>query len=404
MSGFTNDVMNAENVNFSGIDPTEGEITSNGQLMIGSAASPNIRPGFLTSTDGSITVTNGAGTIDISGTASGFQPNAVVQEFDDFLSWNPGVATSKLSWQSSGNWDSENGTTSNPGIVSCEAGGGSAIRLYLLNNNLIVADSTGCVVPGAGLLTVSWITRMDTLSGGGNTYRFSIGLADQDTLDGNSDAYVDAAYFHYTDTVNGGNWQIKCTNTSTTTTVNTSVAATTDFATFTVSINADASLVSFYINNVLVGSTISTNIPTTGLVPFLNVIRTAGIIPSLKADLFWIVLQLSNPRPGPLAGVIPANLRSIENYTQTAISYQVLGTDAIVGVTDTSAARTMTMPIVGTQAGQIWTIKDESGAASVNNITIDGNGYNIDGAATYPISTDYGSVEIYFSGSAFFIR
>lgn len=65
-SGFTNDVMHAENVDFSGGFPVAPQVTADGQLLIGSTVAPNIRVGTLASGDGSITITNGAGTIDLS--------------------------------------------------------------------------------------------------------------------------------------------------------------------------------------------------------------------------------------------------------------------------------------------------------------------------------------------------
>lgn len=91
-------------------------------------------------------------------------------------------------------------------------------------------------------------------------------------------------------------------------------------------------------------------------------------------------------------------------YTATAVSYQVLITDRIIGVTSNAAARTITMPNSGMIAGQYWTIKDEAGTAqSSNNITISGNGANIDGSSTYVININYGSVTIYWNGSNFFV-
>lgn len=91
-------------------------------------------------------------------------------------------------------------------------------------------------------------------------------------------------------------------------------------------------------------------------------------------------------------------------YTATAISYQVLITDKIIGVTSNASARTITMPNAGMVAGQSWTIKDQAGTAqSANNITISGNGANIDGASTFVINTNYGSASLYFDGTNFFI-
>lgn len=103
-------------------------------------------------------------------------------------------------------------------------------------------------------------------------------------------------------------------------------------------------------------------------------------------------------------GEMGSTLASIFNYVSTAISYAVLSTDSIVGVTNNSAARTITMPNSGLVSGQIFTIKDAAGtAASANNITISGNGSTIDGSATYLINTNYGSVSMVFDGTNFLI-
>lgn len=55
MAGFRNDTMYANNVDFTGSSTVSPTITTNGQLLIGSTASPNIRVGNLTSPDNSIT-------------------------------------------------------------------------------------------------------------------------------------------------------------------------------------------------------------------------------------------------------------------------------------------------------------------------------------------------------------
>ncbi len=92
-------------------------------------------------------------------------------------------------------------------------------------------------------------------------------------------------------------------------------------------------------------------------------------------------------------------------YTATAVSYQVLITDVIIGVTSNASARTITMPNAGMIAGQVWTVKDCAGTAqSANNITISGNGATIDGSATFVININYGSVDIFFDGTNFFVK
>jgi hypothetical protein len=73
-SGFANNVMYAQNVRFDGASHP-GQITSDGQLLIGSSVSPNIQVGNLTSSDGSIVITNGHGTINLSAS-----PEAVSQK------------------------------------------------------------------------------------------------------------------------------------------------------------------------------------------------------------------------------------------------------------------------------------------------------------------------------------
>ncbi len=63
-SGFSNDVMVAENVDFSGGFPVTGKVTTDGQLLIGAGVAPNIRVNTLTAGPG-INITNAAGSITI---------------------------------------------------------------------------------------------------------------------------------------------------------------------------------------------------------------------------------------------------------------------------------------------------------------------------------------------------
>ena len=70
-SGFYNgQIMYADNLSFDGTE-TGGQITANGQILIGSSVAPNIRVGTLTSADGSITFTTGNGTINLSSISTG---------------------------------------------------------------------------------------------------------------------------------------------------------------------------------------------------------------------------------------------------------------------------------------------------------------------------------------------
>jgi len=401
-SGF--DVMYADNVDFSGSLNPQSRILSDGQLLIGSTALPHIRVGTLISPDGSIAITNSSGNISLTGAAQGFQPNVALQEFDDYIS-NTGQG-SKLQWTTTNSGgavtrDATNGTANNPGIFTFTPAAGASFSFGALQN----ANSVPLVL-GGGAVTCNWVVNLTSLSAGGNTYKFTCGLGGQASIQAPADPLTNGVYFAYTDSVNGGQWQIKSSSASVTTTANTTVVVATGFVTLSIVVNAAATSVAYYINGVQVSvSPITTNIPTTALAPFFMAINTAGTTPQIQCDLWWGTVALSNPRPGPAAGTPPASQRQVLSYTQTAISYQVLGTDAIIGVTSNAAGRTITMPNTNLTTGQVWTIKDEAGTAqSVNNITISGNGKNIDGAATFVINTNFGSVTLYYSGSNFFVR
>jgi hypothetical protein len=70
MPGFDNNTVYAGNVDFSGAANVTPQVTVDGQILIGAAVAPKIRVANIAHADGSITVTNGAGTIDLSGTQS----------------------------------------------------------------------------------------------------------------------------------------------------------------------------------------------------------------------------------------------------------------------------------------------------------------------------------------------
>ena len=88
----------------------------------------------------------------------------------------------------------------------------------------------------------------------------------------------------------------------------------------------------------------------------------------------------------------------------TAVSYTILLTDVgfgwVVAVTSTAAARTITLPLANTvPAGWYIVIKDESGAAGTNNITVAVSGSDtIQGSTTNVINGNYASRSLYSDG------
>jgi hypothetical protein len=90
-------------------------------------------------------------------------------------------------------------------------------------------------------------------------------------------------------------------------------------------------------------------------------------------------------------------------YVATAVSYLALVTDYIIGVTNTAAARTISLPPAATAgAGRMYIIKDESGTASATNyVRIDPDGgETIDGVAQVDITVPYGVGRIFSNGTS----
>jgi len=88
----------------------------------------------------------------------------------------------------------------------------------------------------------------------------------------------------------------------------------------------------------------------------------------------------------------------------TAVTYTMLLTDVgfgwVVAVTDTTASRTINLPVANTvPAGWQTTIKDESGGAATNAITVSRSSTDtIEGATSLAINTNYGVLKLYSDG------
>ena len=87
----------------------------------------------------------------------------------------------------------------------------------------------------------------------------------------------------------------------------------------------------------------------------------------------------------------------VVNVTPISTTYTTLSTDYVIAAT-TSSSYTVSL-IASPATGRSYRIKDVSGTAGTNNLVISGNGANIDGAATYTINQNYGSIDVTFTGS-----
>lgn len=86
------------------------------------------------------------------------------------------------------------------------------------------------------------------------------------------------------------------------------------------------------------------------------------------------------------------------NITTVTGTYQVLASDDYLAITTIAAPFTITLPASPT-TGDVYLIKDAVGGATANNVTISGNGANIDGASSITLTQNYAAVELTYTGS-----
>jgi hypothetical protein len=97
-------------------------------------------------------------------------------------------------------------------------------------------------------------------------------------------------------------------------------------------------------------------------------------------------------------------LDRLERSTVTVATYTHLVTDQWMGCNRAGAIQINLVTAAVAKEGYWAIVKDESGNASTNNITINANGLDvIDGAGTYVLNVDYGSVNIYCTGTTWYI-
>jgi len=97
------------------------------------------------------------------------------------------------------------------------------------------------------------------------------------------------------------------------------------------------------------------------------------------------------------SGVTPANYTNV-NTTP----YVVLVTDEYLSVDSSGGAITVQLPNAATLS-QVFIIKDRTGSAAANNITVTtvGGAVNIDGATTFVMNTAYQAINVIGNGSSY---
>lgn len=346
MAGFDNDVMYASNVDFTGGSPVTGKVTTNGQLLIGSTASPNIRVGTLASAGGTITITVGAGTIDLatSGSAVG-----------STITGNSGGAISP----SSGNW---NLLTANTTVKF--VGAGSTLTEDFGLSNLLIG-SPGSSITSASLNAAVGNLALDALSTG----------ASNSALGNSAGRFLDTASYNvfvgYA--ANGGATP----------------------GSFNTIVGGNAYNSGTGSNNVCIGYTAGSATPGSSNIMIANN-GSAGESNTIRIGTQGTGTGQQNLCY--LAGVLnTVSGRVINVTTPGAYPYTTLITDHLILV-DTSSARTIT-PMAAPVTGTLYIIKDNTGSAAANNITITPSGKNIDGAASSTMNINFGSVTIVYNGT-----
>jgi hypothetical protein len=100
---------------------------------------------------------------------------------------------------------------------------------------------------------------------------------------------------------------------------------------------------------------------------------------------------------------VTTGLTRVGYASVTAANYTISNTaDAIIGV-NYAGAVAITLPTVTGNTGRMLDIKDESGAANTNNITITPASGTIDGKSNLVLNVNYGSYKLYCNGGAWFI-
>lgn len=104
---------------------------------------------------------------------------------------------------------------------------------------------------------------------------------------------------------------------------------------------------------------------------------------------------------------LTVNAGYVFKRTGTATNYTVLASDYLIGVTDTTSPRTVTLPAsAGVATGQMFTIVDESYGALTNNITVARGGSDTFSNGGTSVIMDYNGavLNVYWTGSVWAIK
>lgn len=222
-----------------------------------------------------------------------FQPvaNKMVSMIDDFLAGIGG-----LGWGFSSLDAPIPSQDGHPGLIQSGYPGGpplSADGAYLGD----IVNPYAYIKVGSGFLSCNYVINLNTLSVAPDDYIAFFGLTDTQVYTvapTDPSGIQNGIWFSYTDGVNAGNWTLNSASVGVVTSVDSGVPATTDFVNLGFIVNEAGTLIQFLIDNTPCG-TISTNIPSANMVPFMEV-NMNGTNPAWIVDLFYLTYPLNTAR------------------------------------------------------------------------------------------------------------
>ena len=147
----------------------------------------------------------------------------------------------------------------------------------------------------------------------------------------------------------------------------------------------------FFIGNTGVTISVGVGLPTENRIPGALYLREDGYnaqgLYAMRVDGYWHQVTTD---PG-INRIIHATItHSLSPYTVTLL-------DDFIPVNSSSGPVTITLP-ASPILGKGYTIADQNGTALTNNITVSGNGFNINGLGSFVLNTNYQLVTVIFNG------
>lgn len=263
------------------------------QISGGSSATPGAETGFttiqppsgtspvsdsttdtleVTSTDGSMVITGDSttDTIDFSSKVYadyGTHTKDVAEFYHDFLFAPAPLGVSKTGTGAAARNDGASSTADHPGVLLLRTGTTTTGNAWLYGT-----DQDNTLKLGAAEMHFEAIVKLSALSDGTDTYVARAGLH-YDAIAGGTP--TNGLFFQYTHSASAGNWELRGVTSSTPTTSDTGVAASTNWVVLTWVLNAAGTSAQAYINRVAVGDPV-TVIPTSTMSIGVSITKSAG--------------------------------------------------------------------------------------------------------------------------------